>query len=807
MNQLLNQIFGIGTQSDPIGFGTPGAELSFVHPFETWIWAAGIIAIIALSWWSYRSLPGNRLERSLMMAMRSCLLIVLGVLAMGPMLERQRTSTEQDWTLVLVDQSRSMLTPDVANPNPETSIGNITRFDQLNIMLADSTAQWDELSTRKHVQWIGFGDRITPISSQTRQSKAFDHPQGSSTNIAQAIKDALNLARARPISSIILISDGRSFDEIDRELINTLNQQQIPIYAVPMGSAQPIADVEIIRIESPTVVFADDRVPMRAIVQTRGIDPKTIQQLGLQIEIIDHATANRIAISPILPNAPRAQGTNTTLHEVALSFMPEHIGNYDYDIRIVDRLGNPIDIGSDFDLNPTNNHARTTLGVIDRPMRVLYIDGYPRWEQRYLKNLLLRESSITSSSLLLASTRRSIQDGDELITSLPITKEQWEPFDVIILGDVEPSLFSQSQLDGLREHISTHGAGLLWIAGQGSTPNKWFDTPIASLLPLRKNTSTSSRPVVRPWETQVVMKSTPEANRIGLLAMNDQRDGWLDRLSNPQTGWSKLRWALAIDPASLKPGVSILATAHPTSTNEPALPIITMMRYGSGKSIFVGTDEIWRWRYGRGEDLPERFWLPLIRSLGRGTIDRRAAPAQLSIHPNTPMPNQPVQIVLDLFDQATIDLLPHKVTVEIAPVIQQDQTGIHRQPTTLTLQGIGPTRTATWVPDQPGIYEVRIIASATLSQVSTKARVIAKSNEQRQLDTNHALLATLAQETAGQVIQPSAFGSIPDLIPNRARTTTRSPEQVSLWDRPISLIVPIALLLIEWIGRRRLRLI
>ena len=805
MNQLLNRIFGVGSAGDPIGFGTPGAELGFIHSFEPWVWAAGIAAIIGLSWWSYRSLPGSRLGRSSMMIMRSSVLIVLCILAMGPMLERQQSRTEQDWTLVLIDQSRSMLTPDVANSNPTNSNNSITRLDQLNTMLEESTEQWDELSTRKHVEWIGFGDHITPISID--QIQALQIAQGSSTNIGLAIKESLALARARPISSIVLISDGRSFDEIDRELINSLKRRQIPIFSVPLGNDKPIADVEFLRIDSPTVVFADDRVPMRSIIQTRGIDRKTMTQLGLQVEILDHATGTRLAISPILPADSSAQDTTTDLHEVTLNFMPQYIGEYDYDLRIVDKLGTPIDSGNEYDLNASNNQASTTLAVIDRPMRVLYIDGYPRWEQRYLKNLLLRESSITSSSLLLASTRRSIQDGDELISALPIIAEQWEPFDVIILGDIEPGLFSESQLDGLVEHISSHGAGLLWIAGDGSTPSEWFDTPIASLLPLRKD-ALGSLSVVRPWENEVVMRSTPEADRIGLLAMNDQRTGWLEKLSEPQTGWSKLRWALAIDPASLKPGVSILAQAHSIDTSESPTPLVTMMRFGSGRSIFVGTDEIWRWRYGRGEDLPERFWLPLIRSLGRGTIDRRASIAKLQIHPQSPIPNQPTQIRLDLFDQAAIDLLPREVSVEITPVIAQDHIGYQSQPTTITLQGLGSTRTGTWVPDEPGMYEARIVgSSAALSKVATKARVISKSNEQRQLDTNHALLTALAQETAGQVIEPSNFASIPDLIPNRARTTALAPQQVSLWDRPVSLIVLITLLLIEWVGRRRLRLI
>ena len=112
-----------------------------------------------------------------------------------------------------------------------------------------------------------------------------------------------------------------------------------------------------------------------------------------------------------------------------------------------------------------NNTARIRLELIDRPIRVLYVEGYPRWEYRYLKNMLMREKSILSSILLLSADRGFAQEGDVPITRLPGDAEEIEPFDVIIVGDVPSSFFSAAQLSLIRDHVGARGAGLLWVGG------------------------------------------------------------------------------------------------------------------------------------------------------------------------------------------------------------------------------------------------------------------------------------------------------------------------------------------------------
>lgn len=786
MNDLLNFLFGLGASGDgqSLGFGTPDAQLVFVHAIPSWAIVLVIILLASVSVWSYRAIPGGKAVRAMLAFSRAVVLGILLLLALGPRIEQTIIETEPDWVLVLLDRSGSLEIPDAPG-------ASVTREAQLRSMLASASDEWGRLGEDKRVLWIGFDDQRRTLSEDPRlDPETLESPSGQGTDIDAAIRDALRRVAARPISAIVLVSDGRSTRPIDPELIESLADRQIPIISVPLGDADPIRDLAIERVEHPDAVFAKDLAPIRVHLSGRGMREEDLTRDPIFVELVDHERNEVLDRVPVTPDQ-LGLGTDEAA-PVTLMHTPVGDGERRLDLRIVSD-------GAVLDLNAGNDAQSISMRVVERPLRVLYIDGYPRWEHRYLKFMLLREPSIVSSSMLLSATRRYIQEGDELIASLPGTLEEWEPFDVIILGDVRAELFSSQQLETLREHILTRGAGLLWIAGPSAVPDAYLGTPLSSLLPMRSDAG-GSQSVSQAWGEPVTMRATPEATRLGVLRLSDDGDGWLERLSSPDTGWSKLQWAQALDPSSFKPGVSVLAHARAVDSGEQA-PIMTMMRYGAGVSAYVATDEIWRWRYGRGEDLPERFWLPIVRALGRGTVARRAAPAQLVVTPSEPGVAQATQITLRVFDQQRIEALPERVRVRIGSLADRGE------PVEIELAGVGDTRTGVWVPGRPGNFEIRPLGLDTdMVAISQRTRVFDHADERRTLDADHTTLVHLATETDGWVAEPDSFAAIPDQLPNRARTLVTPPRRASLWDRPIVLIVLISLLTFEWIGRRALRL-
>jgi hypothetical protein len=473
---------------------------------------------------------------------------------------------------------------------------------------------------------------------------------------------------------------------------------------------------------------------------------------------------------------------------VTLTTTPTEAGSRDLEVRLV---------GVVADTDEADNTARAPVEVVDRPIRVLYIDGHPRWEHRYVKNLLIREASIDSSVLLLASGRRYAQEGDTLIARLPVSLEEWAEFDVVILGDLSPALFGDEQLAQLTEHVARRGAGVLWMGGPGVTPQAWFDSPAADLLPMR------SGPVLL-WDQPVTMRATPEAARLGVLSTDDEGRAWNERLSDPDAGWTILRWAQRFEPARLKPGVSVLAEAVEvggSGVDVPGsgTPLVMTMRFGSGRTAFVGTDEIWRWRYGRGETLPERFWIPLVRMLARGRVAAALGPGVLTVNPERPEPGSPALIELEVFDQAVIDRLPERLTARVVRADGREARVI--------LRGEGTTRAGVWTPDAPGSVRVELAAPpAELNALSATAIVIEPGDERRNLNTDHPLLARLAERTGGRLVAWDETDRLAEMVPNRSRIHAGTPIIETLWDRWVVLITLLALLSLEWVARRLTRL-
>ncbi len=776
MNALLDTLFGFEQGT----FGADDAGIGFHTTLPIWFWLLIAAGLALLIWRSYRGLSGSVRSRTVLASVRWFVVMMLFALALGPQIEQSRTLIEPDRVLVLLDASGSMNTPERSADGSMSS-----RAEILNTTLRSNQAVFTQIQEDSSIDAYAFTNRVSSLDEIQIDPNSI--PESASTSLSSAMQSALTNAGTSPVSGIVVFSDGRSHDVPSSSLIENLLGSGIPVFTVPIGSKDPIRDASISRVEAPSAVFAKDRVPVRLRASAAGYNEGD----EIRVELIDQTTGQ------VLDSTTHTV-TDESEFESDLSHTFADSGEQSLVVRIA-----PVNQSSDPDLVAENNTQAIELRVVSDPMRVLYIDGQPRWEYRYLKNLLMREETIDATTMLLASDRRFIEEGQPISGPIPDSLDAWEPFDVVILGDVKPDLFSDSQLSSLKQHIESRGCGLLWIAGEGATPNAWSGSMLAPLLPMQsgKADSVSSGSLNA---SDIVMSLTDESKRVGLLVTEDESQTETP-VDDPDAGWTRLRWSHSIPIADLKPGVVPLALAQRIDASdddrESMNALVTSMRYGGGQIGYVGTDEIWRWRYGRGEDLPERFWLPLVRTLARGTILRRAASASLSLTPEIPVPGSAVQASLELFDNALIDALPSEIQATIQPLSS-------RAPESqIQLQGNAQTRSALWTPDEPGSYSITISHPLIGTDPITKIiRVRASWDETINPNTDHNALASISDQTGGTVLELNALSELPDLLPNRTRITTLEPQTTSLWDRPIVLILLVLLLSVEWIGRRTLRL-
>jgi len=787
MTDIATWLFGL----EGLSFGDEGVQVGFARPIAGWAWLLIILGAAVLAGWSYRHLTGDRVKRAALAGVRASLLLLIVLVISGPQLVKPNERVEQDWVLVLVDRSASMTIADVDGGAAE----RLSREQQLSRAIERNWPAWTELSRDRTVLWLGFDSGAYDLSA-SEAGVELGEPGGRRTAIGRALDEGLRRAAARPVSGVVVLSDGRSIDEPSRQALRRLQAERIPVVAVPLGSEEPLVDLALGASEAPVTAFLDDIVPVRVRIDRlgRGGDAPT----GV-VELIEKSTGRTLA-ETALPDTWEDDSETVTL-----TAKPGEAGESVWTIRI--RPDTP-------DLIQENNTAEVTLELVDRPIRVAYFEGYPRWERHYLSTLLLRETSITSSALMLSTNKRYTQEGNREIAGVPRSPEEWAAFDVIVIGDVRPSLLGTEQMAQLREHVAVRGAGLLWIGGPGFTPSAWAETPLSDLLPMRIGQLASGLPGVTRYSRPVTLTRTEEAEQLGVLDLGESPEdaGWPEMISDPDTGWSKLYWAQRIEPTGVKPTSQVLATAREVKDfgQVEQTPAVLSMRYGAGRVIYVATDETWRWRYGRGEALYERFWLPLIRLQGRESLARSSKPAVLEISPRRAVVEQPVRIELRLLDQSLVDLRLQATSVRLRRTSDPEDPGVELRLTPeggIASRGVSQTFATTWLSSEPGTYSVESIEPLLSGLDLVGAfEVTLPDDELRQPETNHALLANLASETDGAIVNVNDVGALPDLIRRRERLISGTPDIATLWDRPIVLIVLVLLLTIEWVGRKLIQL-
>ena len=756
---------------DSIPAASEGVQLGFEHPLPPWGWALAIAASATLAWLAYRRLSGPVAARAALASIRGCFLMLLVVLLAAPELVLPRERVERDRVALLIDRSESLLVTDAI---ADASGVRETREAQLRTALSQSVESIAEIGGGHDLFWLGFHADAFPLPvDATVPEASLGEPTGTRTRLARALGAALDAAEGRPLAAIVVASDGRSADAIDRGLLRRLEDSGAAVFAIPLGSAEPLGDLAIAEVEAPTQAFVDDEIPILVTLASSGAPPRG----PVEVRLVDEATSDELASRTIDPSRIG--------EAVVLTTRSDEAGSRRWRVEV--------DAG-EADLLAANDRRGFEIGLIDRPLRVLYIDGYPRWEYRYLKNLLVREDSIESSVMLLSADRDFAQEGNLPLARLPRSPEEFAAYDLVVLGDVPAGFFSPEQLEMLRELVSSRGAGLLLLAGPRYAPRAWAGTPLEEMLPF-------SGPLSLPTiDRDVSMRPSLLAAREGLLggpSAADETSGWPIEVSDPEARWAKLRWAQEIDPERLKPAAETIAETIEGD------PLLVRMRYGAGQVVYLATDETWRWRYGRGETLQERFWIPLLRLLGRDAIASSGEAISLRVSPGRIAMGERATIELELSDARAIEIdLP-------AAAVKIERNGESEGERSLPRTAVG-LHAAAWEPSVTGLHRIELtepdLVRLAGGRVFAEVEVVRPDDEWRRPESDHATLSEIASATGGGMVEPTAEGlrSLPERIPDRS-VIVPIPIRESIWASPLALGLAVVLLGVEWVGRRLLK--
>jgi hypothetical protein len=629
---------------------------------------------------------------------------------------------------------------------------------------------------------------------------------GKESHLGTGVEKVLEAYRGGSLAAIIMLTDGvtTTGDNLS-QAAREAARAGVPLYLIGVGDAWEVPDLELTDLQADDTVTVGDRLVFDARLVARGQVPTGPVNVTLYEKGKPPDTGKRITVTP---------DVNGNRVPVTISTTPTEAGEKTYVLEVQSVAG---------ETDLTNNRLERTILVTDsKRVRVLYIEGYPRYDFRFAKVLLERESDrslggkgfsvevlLLNASKGWAETDRTAFRGD-----FP-TRDQLFAYDVIVLGDVDPKQLPRSNgvLQNIADFVRVKGGGLLFLSGEHGTPAAFAETPLADLLPVIPTPQTA-RPGEEPPLTEGYRPQITRAGQQHPLFRFSPDDGESRRIWD---GLQPLYWAAK--GYRRKPNTVVLAVhpdrpaeGGPTGENHP---LVLQAFTGAGPVLFLGFDDTWRWRYRNDEEYFDRFWVQAVKVLSRSRVRR----IELKVVPKVDFRRDEKMTVLVRFPveaPAPPPGQPVRVSLVRSPLPNSDGT-----------PGAGPTEASTLalarVPG-PGVeyqtvvtrtpegeYRFTLTSPETqsgLSPPSAVARVLPPLNETDRVQLDKGELSSAASISNGNFYTLATATNVFDDLKNLQRVPLNQPcPPVELWNSPWVYLLLALLLSAEWLLRKRERLL
>ncbi|MGH9361185.1 MAG: hypothetical protein ACRD2T_04655, partial [Thermoanaerobaculia bacterium] len=265
------------------------------------------------------------------------------------------------------------------------------------------------------------------------------------------------------------------------------------------------------------------------------------------------------------------------------------------------------------------------IRVLDQKIKVLYLEGPPRWEYRFLKNALIRDPTMAARVYLYSADRGFIQEsspGEPPLSEFPGTREELFQYHVVIIGDVEQDAFRKGEMDLLKDFVSEAGGGVVFIAGENANPARYLDTPLYALLPVEVPEGGRGGSEPGPNDSFNVELTGVGREHPVLRLDNDperNRELWENRDGIETRHLPPFYWCAEVN----REKVGAVELAVNPRRSHPAYgprPVLAFQNLGKGRTFFSAVDNTWRWRAGVENLYFYKFWGQVIRFAASGRL-------------------------------------------------------------------------------------------------------------------------------------------------------------------------------------------
>ncbi|MBU6173199.1 MAG: VWA domain-containing protein [Planctomycetes bacterium] len=511
-----------------------------------------------------------------------CLVLFLFLLRPGVTFTKQNAPSGS--VAILVDESTSMLLP-----SGDTSQ---TRWEQQLQAVSKIWDRREELGPNNQWSLFSYSTSLRPISSSKAGEKSEPalplQPTGASTDIGGPLGQLLGESLESPLSAVIWLGDGSQTlvpatgDAL--QFTRRLTQLDVPLYVVgigPRADSDNSRDLSVESVAEQLDVFTKNQLNVLGALRCRGVaNQELVIKLMLQKAGEPSREVSRAKIRP---------GRSDETIPFQLPLIAPDPGAYELLVR-----AEPVER----EATTQNNEALVYLNVRSGGARILYLEGEPTFEMKFLRRAIAESQDL--DMFVRAIWKPPVQkwpvDLSEQLSG--------NVYDCIILGDLDYAAVEAAGAAKIAEQVR-NGAGLITLGGFHTYgPGGWSQSSeFSGILPIQlsaTNRSTIDGKIdLRDHiggPVRVVPVGMPDVLQID--SPEKSSDAW--RQLNPLLGAT--RWAGVKN----TPGTVLLAQSE---KNEP---LIASGFADKGRVVSIAFDSTYIWaRQGKIAE-HKAFWRKLI---------------------------------------------------------------------------------------------------------------------------------------------------------------------------------------------------
>jgi uncharacterized membrane protein len=611
--------------------------------------------------------------------------------------------------------------------------------------------------------------------------------KATSTRLGDSLRQLTEETSDLPVGAVVLMSDGDdNTGGIGADTISALRARHIPVHTVGFGREHATHDVELDDVVIAPRALADSRLAAKITLHQRGYAGSKIT-----VTMRDVSTGQ----PKVLASHPITLGPDGNLQTETVMFNIGGAGAKTIEISAAALPGEE---------NQANNALTRVVNVSSEARRILYMEGEPRWEYKFIRQAEDDDRMVQIASIARTSEnkiyRQGLLNGKELADGFPSRPEDLFTYQALIIGSVAAGYFTPGQQQLIRQFVDRRGGGLLLLGGQFALADgAWNISSMNDLLPTVLPTTAGTfhrEQDPRNGTTHTTAELAPSGVDSIITRLVD------DPAANAAK-WKKLPYLMDYeDPGTPKPGANVLLNM--ITPEGKKLPLLITENFGRGRTAIMATGGSWRWQMSSplGETAHDLFWQQLLRWVVSDTPGHvsAAVPAQMLLDNGT------TTITADVRDQQYNPAADARVEAHIL-----GPSGVSALVEMSPVPDNPGQFAATWSAPKPGAYLTEVTAQRndpatnTVKELGRDVLTFQRMDgvaENFHTEQNRELLEHLASQTGGQYWKPADLGKLATNIPfSEAGVTMRQTKD--LWDLPLVFLILVALRFSEWWLRRK----